>query len=306
MANPGDRVQYRVLPMVGPNKDSLRPDPGDASDWTDEITLTHEVTPKIEAFFNRGIVAAQWVSRRSGITSENLQTKKLLNVIETPDDPFRNFLAGPLGSRLFDLLSVAAKDKREIYAALYELDDEQLESSLEKFGKNAHIVLANGSVKKKGQDQNSAARERLAGRIDLHDHMTAPRALGHNKFLVICDSRGRPRWVWTGSQNWSKTGLCTQANNSLLIDDLRLAKEYRDQWELLKRAGDDTPTDLKESNTTARDEKVEATPLRLWFTPTLGFVDLQDARKIIEGAKQAIPFLMFNPGPKDTLLNEII
>jgi hypothetical protein len=41
--------------------------------------------------------------------------------------------------------------------------------------------------------------------------MSSPRALSHNKFLVICDSDNRPRWVWTGSQNWTKTGLCTQA-----------------------------------------------------------------------------------------------
>ena len=57
--------------------------------------------------------------------------------------------------------------------------------------------------------------------------MISPRALGHNKFLVICDAQKKPRWVWTGSQNWTKTGLCTQANNSVLIDDRELAAEYR-------------------------------------------------------------------------------
>ena len=46
--------------------------------------------------------------------------------------------------------------------------------------------------------------------------------------------------------------------------------------------------------------------MRLWFTPTVGQVDSKEARKDILGAKQAILFLMFNPGPKDTLLNAII
>jgi phosphatidylserine/phosphatidylglycerophosphate/cardiolipin synthase-like enzyme len=306
MANPGDKVQYRVLPMVGPDKDNLRPDSDQASAWTEEITLTHEVTPKIQAYFNRGIVAAQWVSRRLGITDHNLQSKKLETVIETPGDPFRDYLAGPLGARLFELLASAAKEKREIYAALYELDDEELESALEKFGNRAHVVLANGSVKKKGEDQNSDARERLDGTIDLHDRMISPRALGHNKFLVICDSHNKPRWLWTGSQNWTKTGLCTQANNSVLIDDFDVANEYRAQWDLLKDAGDATPPDLKQSNSEPRDPKVGHTPVRLWFMPTVGQVDLKQAREIIVGAKQAILFLMFNPGPKDTLLNEII
>ena len=306
MANPGDKVQYRVLPMVGPDKNSLRPDPEAASDWTEEITLTHEVTPKIEAYFNRGIVAAQWVSRRLGITEQNSQTKKLRTVIATPDDPFRNYLAGPLGARLFELLAAAVKEGREIYAALYELDDEQLEQALQDCGENAHVVLANGSVKEKGEDQNSAARARLSGKIDLHDRMVSPRALGHNKFLVICDAQKKPRWVWTGSQNWTKTGLCTQANNSVLIDSPELAAEYRAQWELLRDAGDETPNDLKQSNSEPRDPNVGETPVRLWFTPTIKLVDLKEASKIIEGARQAILFLMFNPGPKDTLLNKIV
>jgi phosphatidylserine/phosphatidylglycerophosphate/cardiolipin synthase-like enzyme len=306
MANPGDKVQYRVLPMIGPDKKNLRPDSNTVSDWTEEITLTHEVTPKIEAYFNRGIVASQWVSRRLGITDSNLQTQKLQEVIDTPDDPFRNYLAGPLGAKLFELLAAAAQEKREIYAALYELDDEQLETALEKVGKRAHVVLANGSIKKKGEDQNSAARDRLSSRINIFDRMTAPRALGHNKFLIICDSKNKPRWVWTGSQNWTKTGLCTQANNSVLIDDAKLAAAYRAQWDLLKDAGNETPDDLKQSNSELRDLKVSQTPVHLWFTPTIGQVDLNEARQIIEESKQAILFLMFNPGPKDTLLNQII
>jgi phosphatidylserine/phosphatidylglycerophosphate/cardiolipin synthase-like enzyme len=306
MANPGDKVQYRVLPMVGLDKENLRPDTDSASAWTEEIELTHQFAQSIEAYFNRGIVAAQWVSRRLGVTGDDLKSKKLRTVIETPGDKFREYLFGPLGTRLFELLAAAAKDECEIFAALYELDDEQLESSLEEFGKRAHVVLANGSVKKKGEDQNSDARERLADKIDLHARMISPRALGHNKFLVICDTQKKPRWVWTGSQNWTKTGLCTQANNSVLIDDFDVATEYRKQWDLLQEAGDETPDDLMASNTEPRDPKVGQTPVRLWFTPTVGQVDLAEARKIIERAKQAILFLMFNPGPKDTLLNQII
>jgi phosphatidylserine/phosphatidylglycerophosphate/cardiolipin synthase-like enzyme len=306
MANPGDTLQYRVVPMVGPDKDNLRANQAEASEWTDEVTLSHEVTPKIEAYFNRGIVAAQWVSRRLGITGDNLQTKKLEKVIETPGDSFRNYLAGPLGARLVKLLADVAKEKRDIYAALYELDDKELEAALGKIGTRAHVVLANGSVKKKGEDQNKDARKSLKNKVDLHDRMVSPRALGHNKFLVICDKKNKPRWVWTGSQNWTKTGLCTQANNSVLIDDPALAAEYRAQWDLLKGAGDATPDDLKKSDSHARAAKLGATRMRLWFTPTIGQVDLKEARKIIVGAKQAILFLMFNPGPKDTLLNQII
>jgi PLD-like domain len=306
MANPGDTLQHRVVPMIGPDKNSLRPDTATASDWTDAIELTHEVEPKIEVYFNRGIVAAQWVARRLNSNDLKIQAKKLSKVIDTPLDPFREYLAGPLGVRLFELLESAAKERRDIYAALYELDDNGLEPALAKLGERAHVVLANGSVKKKGADQNKRARANLKAKIDLHNRMVSPRALGHNKFLVICEKQGTPRWVWTGSQNWTKTGLCTQANNSVLIDDSKLAMEYREQWDFLKNAGNETPQTLKTDNSTARDEKPGGTPDRLWFTPTIGQVDLEQSRKIILGAKQAILFLMFNPGPNGTLLNSII
>lgn len=305
MAKPGDRLQYRVIPMVGPNKDNLRADERNASEWSDRITLSHEAEPKIDVYFNRGIVAAQWVSRRLGITDDDLKTRKLEKVIETPNDSFRNYLTGPLGERLFGILAEAAARKREIYAALYELDDPQLEAGLARIGKRAHVVLANGSVKKKGEDQNKRARKALKGKVDLHDRMISPRALGHNKFLVILDGK-RPRWVWTGSQNWTKTGLCTQANNSLLIDDFKLAAEYRKQWDRLKDSGNDSPEELKEANSKGRSVVIGKARDRLWFTPTIDQVDLKEARKLVAGAQQAILFLMFNPGPNDTLLNSVL
>lgn len=306
MANPGDKLEYRVVPMVGPDKDNLQMDTDRASKWTKQIELSPEVSPKINAYFNRGIVASQWVSRRLGITATNLKSKELETVIDTPNDPFRDYLTGPLGKRLFELLKEADKEKRDVYAALYELDDKQLEGALKKLGSHAHVVLANGSVKKKGEDQNAPARKVLASKIDLHNRMLSPRALGHNKFLVINGPDNSPRWVWTGSQNWTKTGLCTQANNSLLIDDSALAKKYKKQWELLRDCGDLSPENLLTSNTKPSDRRISPSSLRLWFTPTIDKVDLNEAIKLITNARQAILFLMFNPGPQGTLLNSII
>jgi hypothetical protein len=306
MAAPGDRLAYRVLPMVGPDKANLRPDPASASDWTPEVTLGHTASPGIDVLFNRGIVAAQWVSRRLGVTGHDLQNETLEKIIRTPHDRFREYLYGPLGARLFELLGDAATTGLDVYAALYELDDPQLIAALTQLGPKAHVVLANGSVEKKGEDQNAAARATLEGKVDLHDRMCSPRALGHNKFLVICDVDGQPRWVWTGSQNWTMTGLCTQANNAILVDDPALAADYRRQWDLLREAGDATPASLRESNSSPRDHDIGAAGTRLWFTPTVGRVDLDDARGIVDGARQAVLFLMFNPGPRDTLLNTIV
>ncbi len=327
MAEPGDRLQYQVVPMVGP-KGALVPDEQNASAWTPEITLDAEVAPHLHAYFNRGIVAAQWVSRRLGVKDDPAKAgKKLLEVVETPGDPFRDFLAGGLGARLFALLEEAAKKKLDVYAALYEFEDEQLEKALAKLGKRAHVVLANGSWKQRPKtaaekqqeadtgkrivlprgDQNAEVRERLRGRIDLHDRMLPQGTLGHNKFLVICDAAGAPRAVWTGSTNWTKTGLCTQANNAILIDDPGIAADYLTQWKLLSAAAGSTPRSLKQSNSVARTHTIGGAKTTLWFTPTVAEVDLAQARALIEGADRAVLFLMFNPGPSGkTLLGSIV
>lgn len=307
MADAGDRLAYRVLPMVGPDKANLRPAADLVSDWTDEVTLGPAVSAGVEVVFNRGIVASQWVARRLGVAGHDLQNTALERAIGTPGDRLRDYLAGPLGTRLITLLGEAASRRRHVYAALYELDDPQLIAALARLGARAHVVLANGSVKKVGEDQNAAARAALrAAGVEVRNRMCSPRALGHNKFLVVCDTGRRPRWVWTGSQNWTETGLCTQANNAILIDDAALAGEYRRQWDLLRDAGDATPPSLRDANSVPRDHQVGTAGTRLWFTPTVGQVDLADARQIVTAARQAVLFLMFNPGPRDTLLNTII
>jgi hypothetical protein len=91
-------------------------------------------------------------------------------------------------------------------------------------------------VRRKGEDENVDARAAL-DMCDVKDRMTAPRALAHNKFLVICDADKAPQAVWTGSTNWTKTGLCTQANNGLLVRDPSLAHFYLDQWNAAAQKG---------------------------------------------------------------------
>jgi len=135
--------------------------------------------------------------------------------------------------------------------------------------------------------------------------MTAPRALAHNKFLVLCDARKKPLAVWTGSTNWTKTGLCTQANNALLVQNPSVAQFYLVQWNALAKDKNDSPPALYESNAKPR------TPARtrsttLWFTPMHEQLDLEQAGQLIAEAKEGILFLMFNPGPRGTLLNDII
>ncbi|MGY5776537.1 phospholipase D-like domain-containing protein [Rhizobium sp. LEGMi135b] len=298
--NPGDIVAYRVSAMVGPET-ALQESADHISDWSDAMQIGAETSGHVSCYFNRGIVASQWLARA---LPEESPTTKLKKAIGTPDDPIRRFLAGPIRDKLVSLLNDARSNSGHIYAALFELDDPELIPLLQGFKKRAHIVLGNGSVKKKGDDENEDARSDLSV-CDVKDRMSAPRALAHNKFLVICGADKSPQAVWTGSTNWTMTGLCTQANNALLIDNPAVAEFYLDQWKTLAADGNDSPPALYQSNAEPRTTS-KAKNTTVWFTPMREGLDLEQAGELIRGAQQGILFAMFNPGPRGTLLNDII
>ena len=298
--NRGDVVAYRVSAMTG-SKARLEESQDHVSDWSEATEIGAETPGHAACYFNRGIVASQWLARA---LPEHAPTTKLVKAIADPQDQIRRFLAGPARDKLVALLTAAVTDKAHIYAALFELDDPELVPLLKALKKRAHIVLGNGSVRKKGEDENEGARDELSV-CDLKDRMSAPRALAHNKFVVICDPDKQPQAVWTGSTNWTKTGLCTQANNALLIRNPALAQFYLEQWKTLAGDGDASPLELYENNAKPR-VSTKAKGTTIWFTPMHDGLDLEQAGQLIAGAKEGILFLMFNPGPRGTLLNDII
>jgi len=305
----GDLVAYRVSPMVGASTTMQeRVDLG--SPWSDAVEIGGDSKGKVRCYFNRGIVASQWLSRLlpsdpNPKKDTTVKGRALMASIAKPGNNIRDFLAGPLRNRLLQLLTEAKTAKGHVYAALFELDDPELVPLLQDLGKRAHVLLGNGSVKKKGADENRDARDAIKKKCDVKNRFSAPRALAHNKFVVICDSKRRPQAVWTGSTNWTKTGLCTQANNGLLVVNTDVAESYLKQWNDIVRADDATPDTLKESNAKARISP-KAKGVTVWFTPMLEQSDLEQAGGLIAGAKQGILFLMFNPGPRGSLLNDII
>jgi hypothetical protein len=244
---PGRTVSYQAVPLLG-TAHHFEPDDDRATPWSDPVTVTASAQDGMEAYFNRGIVSTQWLSRALGGTDEDSLTETLETVIETKGDPTRDKLGGELKRALLDVLDDAVANGKTVYAALFELDDPELLEKLCALGARARVVLANGSTKHVGDDENKAARDTLNGAgVEVHDRMLHSRHLGHNKFAVVCDGAGEnPERVWTGSTNWTKKGLCTQANNALVVADAPVAGLYRDQWDRLRDAGDDQPQDLKD------------------------------------------------------------
>ncbi|MBI3751766.1 MAG: hypothetical protein HY263_08965, partial [Chloroflexi bacterium] len=239
--SPSDRIAYRVTAMIG-TPDALTAGP--SSGWSDEMVA--KPGSPIGAHFNRGITASQWVARKLGEDTVANHPANLLTAIKTPGDPLREALAGELREALLAILDRAIAGTAEIYAALFELSDPELLDRLVKLGPRAHVVLANGAWKQKGKppvDENKDSRAKLLHVVDLHDRMVHS-GLAHNKFMVVVEG-GQPTLLWTGSTNWQPTGLCTQANNALVIEDAAVAGTYLAQWHALVAAGSGYPHELR-------------------------------------------------------------
>ncbi|MEO7334943.1 MAG: phospholipase D-like domain-containing protein [Caldimonas sp.] len=311
------RFRYKIVPLEG--------QPGKLVPMTlafavsNEVEVSPVVTPKLRAFFNRGLISTQHTSQAlQGAPSSS----KLLDLIRQPDGALRKSLAGDMTEALLGFVQ-RARSSGKLYAALYELGDEELIAALEAVGKRLNLVLSNPASSDKQSasaisDGNDESRRRLrqtAGR--LLDRMLPGNQIGHNKFVVYVGASGHASAVLLGSTNWTSTGLCAQTNNTLVIDDAAIAKRYLDAWHQL---ADDTlaagpnPKSLQGAALRTFDAKSKvlklgtAATLTSWFSPNTPKLrrsntkdetrppDMDEVARLIAGAKHAVLFLAFYPG----------
>jgi phosphatidylserine/phosphatidylglycerophosphate/cardiolipin synthase-like enzyme len=304
----GSKVQFRVTAMMGtPGKLT----PGATSGWSPVQELVPAAGVKTSAFFNRGFILSQFVQRFAAQNKITTMPALKAALTKQVDGHLMQFLTGELGKAIRGLLAEAKSNpKMELNLAMFELDLPDLIDGLIALGKRAHVLLANGAVSKAGGDENSAAAKRLKGKVDLHRRMCAPKGLGHNKFCVVSVD-GKPTRVWTGSTNWSMTGLHTQANNGIFIDDAGIAEAYLAHWKELVGAKDAFPPTLKKSCSTVRGPMslAKTESVRVWFTPLTApkkqnGADINDLLGLVKAAKEGILFVMFMPGQEP--LNSIL
>ncbi len=258
----GNRVRYRVTAMIDTGGGRPYSD-GPASNWTPWATLSSDAGGKFSCFFNRGLVLSQFVARY--LKEKKLTPAKFKAQLKKSVDPkFRGFLEGDLGAKIAQILKDAKVKDTQLHAALYELGDAKLEDAMIALGSKLHLILANGSV-------------------------------------VLSNKKG-PLAVWTGSSNWSTTGLCTQVNNGLLIDDKEVAQLYRKHWDELKDASPPKldpagfPEVLVAANDKSHSFTIGGAKVEIWFTRTSDGRDMEALRNLITSAQDSILFLMFTPG----------
>jgi len=184
-----------------------------------------------------------------GVTPGLLATLK--KHIPIPNDPIRTFLTADVLGFLTALIARAEQGAGELYLALYELHDQELIDRLKGLAQagKLHLILSTA-----GSDDPNPKRNPPVPKLPMvwdtenHDARAALHALaptevqdrlfnnsshiGHNKFIVYAE-HGIAKVMLSGSTNWTETGLCTQSNNAIMIEDEAVAGRYLDYWKKL-------------------------------------------------------------------------
>jgi PLD-like domain len=292
-----DNVSYRVTAMKNASNDTFALDTASASDWTAPLIASGDAGGGLSAFFNRGTLMSQIVSRfvKGNVTEDSL--RQFLKDLETPGFQARMYLAGDALHEILGFLRDADRRGSAIHAAIYEMNDHELVDALKPFGSRGHVLLGNG-----GATQPWVAEELTAAKLEVrhrdlsHAGRSSPSV--HNKFVVESDASGKnASRVLTGSTNWTTTGLCTQLNNVLIVEDTAIAARFLDQWGKLVAAKDDMPAPLKVSNSKPTIDN----NISVYYAASNGEAEFKPAIDLIAGAKEGALFLMFMPGESPLL-----
>jgi len=278
--------------------------------------------------FTNGILSAQWL-RNVLMEDGRITPDELFQRISNPHDPYRKYLAGDVLPLIHELFARPGT----FHLALYELDDKELVDLLLANAGRLHLILANTGLDDGEWDlRNAPARRALvdAGVDIQHRLFNNATHIGHNKFVVHVPADGGPRAVFTGSTNWTSTGVAGQSNNALLIEDDRVAQVFMDYWHRLK----DDELEMPDPFGRPMSKNQPGLPLRianeapdsvalangaridLWFSPNMRQrnkgkktpPDLQEVYRRMRLARQAILFLAFYPAQsgKDCIIGEAI
>jgi len=292
----GSKVAYRVTPMVADGQ-SFKALEDQASDWGQSTAGADAAASDVAAWFNRGTLMSQVVSRMVGGNVSVASLKSLRGKLEDPGYPGRRYLSGQARHAMLDFLAKADLAGNSICAAIYEINDQELVDALKVFGPRAKVLIGNGSA----TGPNTAGELAAAGVQVSHRDLSGKGESSpsvHNKFVVELDKQGKHALrVLTGSTNWTTTGLCTQLNNVLVINRPATAERFHRQWRMLLEAGDDMPPELRASNS----QPFEDGNITTWFAATSRQAEFQPVLEAIANARQGVLFLMFTPGESPLL-----
>jgi phosphatidylserine/phosphatidylglycerophosphate/cardiolipin synthase-like enzyme len=290
-------VSYRVTALSSAAGGAYAPDASSASAWSAAIKTSADAGGGLSAYFNRGTLMSQTVTKFANGDTSQASLRALLDSVKIPGAAARRYLAGDALPAILGFLDEADRRHGQIRAALYEINDTELIGALKPFGSRAGVLIGNG-----GATKPDVAPALTGAGIDVHhrdlSHQGKSSPSVHNKFVVELDSTGQTaRRVLTGSTNWTWSGLCTQLNNVLVIENPKIAARFLAQWNKLVAAGDDMPTALKASNSVPTTDS----GITIYYAASNHEVEFTPVIDLIDNAQEGVLSLMFMPGQSPLL-----
>ncbi|HEX3105238.1 MAG TPA: hypothetical protein VHQ22_12380 [Terriglobales bacterium] len=301
-------ASYRVIPIGGSANNTQRMDHL-ASNWTAPVFFRPNEDGAISVYFNRSLVKSQSAEELISASSPEKSANPPLEEIPEPEglndeNGIRKVLGGDLLRKLIFLLQQALAMKGSVYAALYDLDDPELLSTLAHFGYNANVLLAETRVAHQKAGESFVHLKKNGVRIFRR---VLPRSrLSHNKFLVICDNQQKPVRVWTGNTSWIQESLCLRSNAAVVIESAEVASFFLDQWKRLVEAKDAFPAALLASNSMPKKgNSAGGARVTVQFTPVRHMEDLRLCERLIGNAQEGILYIASESGRRSSLLEAI-
>lgn len=243
-AKPEHEYVYKVVPVSGEPKDLQY---GEAVEVTVKTEAEYGATHSV--FFNRGIIGSQAYAREFN----NVAPDKLTGA--TRDKAF-TWLSRGLEEAMVNFIRRAKTERHALRAAVYEFS---YAPAITEFGqaqkrcKDVQIVYdarIPGSGKAAATAMKRVAAVKKALKSNGLSGGATPRTsngsyISHNKFIVFLED-GKPKSVWTGSTNFTESGIFGQSNVGHIVEDEGVAQQYLDYWERLQK--DPEEADIRKEN----------------------------------------------------------
>jgi phosphatidylserine/phosphatidylglycerophosphate/cardiolipin synthase-like enzyme len=241
-AKPSHQYTYTVIPITGTPR-NLVEGAGVSVDVSteDEDKGTHAV------YFNRGVIGSQAYARKFGDVRPD----------KVPNNAAYQWLSRGLEEAILAFIGQAKGKRYGLRAAVYEFDWAPVLKAFGAAAKSGADVQIVYDSRKKDPKAATLKAVKAAGISKLMKPRKAnPSYISHNKFIVLLES-GKPTQVWTGSTNFTESGIFGQSNVGHLIRDTKLAAAYLAYWQHLH---DDQPVKVLNKETVAETPDPKGAP----------------------------------------------
>lgn len=277
-AKPRRRYTYRVVALTGKPKFLT-----EAESIEVEVVTEAEDEGSHRVWFNRGVSASQAYAARFKNRSPD----------DVPGGAALRWLGRGLDRALLDFIARAQGPGDTLHGAFYEfIYPPVLEAFKAAADRGATVEIVfdakdNSSGERDSYPRGPNLAAITAAGLDPHVIRRDENRsyIAHNKFIVHGKADG-PRAVWTGSTNITQGGLFGQLNCGHSVDDTRIARQYDDYFQMLKR---DPPARtmrawIEEQNAFAAD----APTCAAIFSPRASLSALERYRDIFDRAQESV------------------